>query len=69
MATRALKSILQVQKHRRPRSLDISGKRGAAYRKRKLSLLTRARLAAAETKPESFQDKRRRALRDKGRER
>lgn len=69
MATRALKSIVQSRKDRRPRTLDISGKRGGAYRKRKLSLISRARLEHGERKPESFQQKRRRALRDKGRER
>lgn len=69
MARRSLKSILSEQEHRRPRTLDISGKRAAAYRKRELSLLSRARLAAAEYKPESFRQKRRRAQRDRGRDR
>lgn len=69
MARRSLKSIIRQRKDRDPRSLDLTGKRSAAYRKRRLSLLSQARLLQGGRKPESFQDKRRRALRDRGRER
>jgi hypothetical protein len=44
--TKAAKSILLQQKRRRARKLDISGARGRAYRKRHLSLITKARIAA-----------------------
>lgn len=48
------KSILVQQDRRRSRKLDISGKRSKAYRKRTLSLIHRARIAAGVRKYYKF---------------